>query len=139
MKFLQPLTDKFAISLSALCAVHCLALPVLVVLVPSLASLPMNNEAFHLWMVIAVIPTSIFALTMGCKQHKQHNLLYVGLAGLSFLIFAVAFGESFLGETLEKVFTLIGASIIAFGHFKNYRLCQAKDECACPTEAETQG
>ena len=52
----QIVTDKAAIGLSLLCAIHCLAFPLLVVLVPSLVALPLHNESFHFWMVVAVIP-----------------------------------------------------------------------------------
>lgn len=128
----QTFTDKTAIGLSLLCTFHCLALPLIILSVPSLTALGLKNEAFHLWMVIAVIPLSIYALTLGCKQHKKYHLLKLGLIGLSFLISAVVLGESFLGEVWEKILTTTGAVIIAYGHYKNYRLCQAKESCVCP-------
>ena len=129
---LQEFSDKAAISLSLLCAVHCLALPVFLILFPSMASLGLNNEALHFWVMLAVIPTSVYALTLGCKQHKRMHLLVVGLIGLIFLLFAVSIPASLLGETGEKVFTLLGSGLIAFGHFRNYRLCQHSQSCACP-------
>ncbi len=124
MRKLQLFTDKAAIGLSLLCAAHCLALPLLLVLVPSLTALQLDNEAFHMWMVFAVIPTSTYALTIGCKQHKRYRLLILGLLGLSCLILAVALGEALLGEIGEKALTVVGAGFIAYGHYKNYRLCQ---------------
>ena len=131
MKDIQILTDKTAIGLSLLCAVHCLAFPLMLVLFPNLAALGLHNEAFHLWMVLIVIPTSAYALTLGCKKHKKFNVLTMGLIGLSFLIAALVLGESLIGEMGEKILTLMGAAIISFGHFKNYRLCQAKAPCEC--------
>ena len=131
MKNYQTLTDKAAIGLSVICTLHCLAFPIILIVFPSVAALGLNNEIFHLWMVMAVIPTSAYALTLGCKQHRKYQLLAVGLTGLVFLISAVAFGESFLGETWEKVLTTIGAGIITFGHYKNYRLCQNNNRCEC--------
>lgn len=133
MKSLQPLTDKTAIGLSFLCVIHCLAIPLLIIAVPSIAALQLDNEAFHIWMVIAVLPTSIYALLAGCKQHKNYYLLWVGLTGLSCLLAALIFGEFFLGEAGEKVLTTIGAFIIAYGHFKNYRYCQEAKDCNCST------
>jgi len=38
-------------------------------------------------------------------------------------------GHDLLGEGLEKVFTVIGAAIIATAHIWNYRLCQKQDLC----------
>lgn len=51
--------DKFAIGLSAMCAIHCLAVPVLLVLLPSAAALGLGNEQFHFWMLVAVLPSSL--------------------------------------------------------------------------------
>ena len=132
----QAFTDKTAMSLSLLCAIHCLASPLIIVMLPSLAALPLDGEAFHVWMVLAVIPTSIYALTMGCKQHKRYRLLIMGLVGLLFLLSAVLTGEAIIGEFWEKTLTVTGAAIIAFGHYWNYRLCRHEDYCACPEHSD---
>ena len=132
MKLLSISTDKLAVSLSALCVFHCLALPALLVLLPSLAALPIHHESFHMWMVIAVIPTSIYALTLGCKKHNKLSVFIYGLVGLSCLIAAVLLGESYIGEAGEKALTVIGAAIIAFSHWKNFQLCQKHSQCPCP-------
>ena len=137
MKNLQIFTDKAAIGLSLLCAMHCLAFPLIIVLLPSLAALQLNDEAFHLWMVLAVIPTSVYALTMGCKQHKRYRLLILGVLGLACLISAVVLGETLHSESMEKILTSIGAGIIAYGHYRNYRLCQYQRNCVCPEGQDT--
>ncbi len=132
MKALQTLSDKTAIGLSLLCSLHCLALPIVLVVFPSMAALQLDNEKFHLWMIVAVIPTSIYALTLGCKQHKQSHVLAVGAMGLLFLLLAIVIDERLLGEVGERMFTLIGAGFIALGHYRNYRLCQQHaDNCKC--------
>ncbi len=132
----QAFTDKMAISLSLLCALHCLVSPLIIVMLPSLAALQFDGEAFHVWMVLAVIPTSVYALTMGCKQHKRYRLLIMGLVGLLFLLSALLPGEGNIGEFWEKALTVIGAAIIALGHYRNYRLCRHEDYCACPVHSE---
>lgn len=131
METTQKITDKLSISLSLLCAVHCLAVPVMLALLPSMAALQLENEAFHYWMLLAVIPTSIYSLTMGCKRHKHFRLLIVGGTGLALLVLAVMLGEEIIGESGEKILTVIGASLVAAGHFWNFRLCRHLD-CACP-------
>ncbi|MDA0237950.1 MAG: MerC domain-containing protein [Proteobacteria bacterium] len=130
MRSIQAITDRTSIGLSLVCAVHCLFVPVLLVAVPSLASLPLDNEAFHAWMLVAVLPISIFALTLGCKKHKQYKILALGLLGLSSLVSALLF-ESLVGETGEKLLTLLGAGLIAWGHLTNFRLCQQHDKPTC--------
>ena len=122
---IENVTDKMAITLSIACAIHCLALPLLLLLLPSFMVLQLNNEAFHTWMVIIVIPTSVYALFMGCKQHKRYKLLFIGFLGLILLVLALSIGN----EYWEKVLTLVGSAVIAGGHYFNYRLCQQYPLC----------
>jgi hypothetical protein len=124
MKNIQILTDKFAISLSVLCAVHCLILPFLLVALPSLTAVNLQNEAFHLWMLAAVIPISIYALSMGCKKHQRYRLLIWGLLGLSLMIIALFFGHDIAGEYGEKGFTLLGALLVVISHWGNFKRCK---------------
>lgn len=133
---IQTTSDRAAISLSALCAFHCLILPLLAVLIPSFAALPLQDEAFHIWMVVAVVPISFFALTMGCKKHKNLSMLLIGAVGLIILSVAAFFAHDLLGEELEKVFTLVGALIIAIAHIWNYRLCQHQYLCTCHKQGD---
>jgi len=127
MKNLQTFADKASISLSFLCAVHCLAMPLLVTLLPALVALPMADEAFHKWMLFGVIPISSAALFMGCKKHKRYRVLITGFIGLAILTAAALIGHDVLGEIGEKALTVIGAAVLAIGHFWNYRACQ--DNC----------
>ncbi len=124
MNTLQALGDKTAISLSVLCTIHCLALPLLVVYLPTIGALNLSDEAFHQWMVIAVIPISLFALTLGCKQHQSRNVFVLISSGLGLLLAAALFGHDLLGEAGEKALTVLAASLIAAGHLLNHRLCQ---------------
>ena len=119
------LLDKAAIGLSALCAIHCLLLPVALVVLPSLAVLPFDDEHFHQLLVVVVLPTSLFALGMGCRRHHQWRIFAWGGAGLLVLTLAALLGHEILGEHLEKVVTLTGTSLVAAGHFMNYRRCRA--------------
>ena len=129
MSNIQSTSDKLAISLSILCTLHCLILPLLVVLLPSIAALPLQDEVFHIWMVIAVVPISIYALTMGCKKHRQYLMLLIGAVGLLILSVVAFLGHDLLGEVIEKVFTLLGAFTIAIAHVWNFRLCRQHGIC----------
>ena len=130
MRSIQALTDQTSIGLSLVCAIHCLFVPVLLVALPSLASLPLESEMFHVWMVVAVLPISIFALTLGCKKHKRYKIIFLGALGLVSLISALLL-ESLVGEIGEKLLTLLGAGLIAWGHFTNFKLCQQQDNPDC--------
>ena len=122
---IENVTDKMAMTLSIACAFHCLILPFILLLLPSFMILELNHEAFHTGMVIMVIPTSVYALFMGCKQHKRYRLLFIGFLGLTLLVTAVLIGN----EYWEKTLTLVGSVVIAGGHYWNYRLCQQHTHC----------
>jgi len=127
----QTIFDKGAIALSVVCAVHCLALPVLAVMTPAIMGYFITDESFHRWLAFVVIPFSLIALTMGCRHHKNFTVAMLGVSGLLVLVFAAAFGHDLLGETGEKVATLFGAGLIAIAHYRNYRLCQQQRSCDC--------
>ena len=135
MKSAQAFTDKFSIGLSMLCAIHCLFLPFILVLLPSIAAMQLEHETFHKWMVYAVLPTSLYALTAGCKKHKQYQLLLLGGAGLTLMVLAISLGHDTLGEVGEKILTVSGAILVAAGHFLNFKLCKKHNACVC-TEKE---
>ncbi len=71
MKIINSTLDKSALTLSALCLAHCLALPIITVILPSMIATAVSEEFFHSLMVMCVLPISILALAMGCKKHKK--------------------------------------------------------------------
>lgn len=131
MNFNTQFIDKIAMSISGLCVAHCLIFPIIIMLVPSLSVLGLTSESFHFWMIVTVIPSSIYALALGCKKHAKTSTFALGIVGLSCLLFAFLQGANLLGEQGEKALTVIGAIIIACAHVKNFTLCQQHDNCAC--------
>lgn len=133
MKNLQAIADKAAISLSFLCTLHCLALPILMLSVPTVTAMGLAGEEFHRWLLLVVVPTSLVALSMGCKKHNNLKVMAAGLVGLTILIAAAVVGHDLFGELGEKALTVAGALAVAVGHYFNHRLCQTHDDCHCHT------
>ena len=124
---IQQISDKAAIGLSALCLVHCIFLPFLLVLIPPVSGLmALDDEAFHVWLLFAVVPISIFALMMGYFHHRNRRVFLIGAVGLALLTFAALAGHDILGESGEVVLTVIGSLIIAFSHLRNFYLRRGK-------------
>jgi hypothetical protein len=123
----QSKLDKVSIGISSLCVVHCLFLPVAVILFPSIGLQIIADEAFHQMLVVVVLLTSLSALFMGCRRHKAWKVLGWGIGGLVLLFAAIIFGHDF-GEVFEKVLTVLGSAMVIFGHIQNFRLCK-KIEC----------
>lgn len=122
---IQLTADKSAIALSALCLVHCLILPAAAILMPTLLALPFEDKLFHRVLLVGVIPISAFALLSGCQKHRTWSLLAWGISGLVILVFAGLFGHDLLGETGERIATVIGSACLTICHYKNYRLCRS--------------
>ena len=123
-----PTLDKFAVSTSAFCALHCLFLPFLLGVFPALGASIFGQDSFHTLLLWLVIPLSVLALLMGCQKHKRGLVALTGLAGVSVIIVAASMGHEGLGEMGERLTTLIGAILIATGHICNYVFCR-RVEC----------
>lgn len=122
--------DKAAIGFSVACAVHCLLLPLALIALPALAARGLGDAHFHQWMVVAVLPTSLLALSLGCRRHRQAWVLVPGLLGLLALGVAAGAGHQLLGESWEKLLSMLGAALLCFAHVRNYRLCAPKQCCS---------
>lgn len=123
--------DRFAIGVSALCVLHCLVTPLLILALPSLASSIIAGESLHIWLVYAVIPSSVFALTLGCKQHKRRLFMVLGGIGLVSLLLGVNVEALGLDHHWEQIFTIAGASLVALAHALNFRQCRLARDCCC--------
>lgn len=114
----QRLFDSLAISASTVCLVHCLVLPLLLVLVPTLAAFLTIPESFHLWALAFAVPTSLLALGLGYRRHHQAAPGLIALAGLGFLAAGVFLAPS---EILEMLITVLGSTLLSVGHVLNWR------------------
>ena len=120
--------DKIAVSTSAMCALHCMCLPLLLGFFPAVGATFFGEESFHVLLLWCVIPLSIISLSIGCRKHNDKFVATLGVVGLTLLSFVAFFGHEILGEDGERVGTLLGAIIIAGGHMRNYALCR-RVEC----------
>jgi len=126
---LQKISDNTAITLSIMCAAHCLVLPLLLIFIPSIFLTQMiNNEIFHQLMIFTAIAISPFALFIGYSKHKNHTPSLFGSFGLLLLVTAVSFNHETLGNYGETILTVLGSSILIFGHIKNQLLL--KNQCS---------
>ena len=135
MKIVSTAIDKAAISLSLVCAVHCLLLPIALVMLPALAASMVGDQRFHQWMLVAVLPTSLFALTLGCQRHRNITVMAMGVPGLAMLTLAALVGHEWLGDSGEKIAMLLGASLIVLGHLRNHALCKQL-QCGCAVKGD---
>tara|TARA_B110000438_G_C15739660_1_gene617868 strand:- start:648 stop:1136 length:489 start_codon:yes stop_codon:yes gene_type:complete len=147
--------DHLAIGMATVCAVHCLLTPVLLVLLPIVATSFFVHEDFHLWMLLLVLPTTGFAMFMGCRKHKDKWVAALSAVGLSLLIFALIHERQYAAahdgveatcvhscsscsrDLSEEPLPLnagawintIGGLFLAGAHVRNFRLCR-KSQCS---------
>ena len=91
---------------------------------PALGATILGAEKFHEMLLWAVVPMTAISLGIGCKKHKSVSTVLLGIVGLAVLIVTAMLGHDGLSETSERILTLIGATIIAIAHIRNYQLCR---------------
>jgi len=121
--------DTAAVVLSGVCMLHCLALPIALTILPIVNVSLLDESTFHLIMMAVILPISIIALSIGCRQHKDKLTLVLGSTGLALLTITALFGHDLLGLAGERIVTSIGGLILAAAHIQNYRCCR-NDDCA---------
>ena len=92
-------SDKLSICLSVCCILHCIALPFLILLIPSVASLWINDESVHVLLVLLAIPISLFAMSMSLRKHHNYKCIALAVIGLALLVLAIFMHDiGFSGE-----------------------------------------
>ena len=82
-------SDKLSICLSLCCILHCIALPVIILMIPSFASLWINNEKVHVVLVLFAVPISLFAMAKSLRVHHNYKCISLAVIGLSLLVGAI--------------------------------------------------
>ncbi len=133
--------DRFAIALSSLCAIHCVAFPIAASVTPLLMSTIDHGNAvhefwFHQFILIFIIPVSIFALITGFRCHKKHLPILLGGLGLTILVIVAIFAEQLITQQIishagETILTVIGGIIHASGHVTNALATKASHTSCC--------
>ncbi|MFZ5444542.1 MAG: MerC domain-containing protein [Myxococcota bacterium] len=103
--------------LSAVCAVHCVSMPLFVTLAPAAASV---LGGAHPVLLVLVIGVALWAFVPGYRCHRSRSVLLLAFVGVTFLgIAAFAFEDSLAAET---ALSLIGASVMMAAHWLNRKL-----------------
>lgn len=115
--------DGMAVILSGTCMLHCLVLPLLVTLFPIVQGSLLEEKYFHLIMLVFILPTSLIALTVGCRRHRDTLTIGLGTVGLTTLGITAFWGHELFGLSGERVVTTIGGFVLAAAHIQNFRCC----------------
>ncbi|MEK2645329.1 MerC domain-containing protein [Bdellovibrio sp. BCCA] len=114
--------DKLGIFLSSLCAIHCLATPLLVLALPVLGDF-FHQGWVHISMAIFVIPVGIFAFWSGYKHHRQTKVFALGVLGLLMVGGASVAPHSWVEFFEYDIVTIFGGLFLVTAHVLNRRAC----------------
>lgn len=109
--------DRWAIGLSGLCLVHCIASAVLVTLLASAGGLLVDPLVHEIGMVIA-LALGVVGLGRGLMQHGFMLPVSIGGLGLGMMAGALTLGH---GTGEELLYSVVGVLILALGHDLNRR------------------
>ena len=121
----MPYLDRIGVFLSATCLLHCLTLPVMLTIAPMTQTGLLDEQTFHLVLLWFILPVSLIALGIGCRQHKDLLILVLGGTGLCLLLFAGLVGHTVLSPSAERAVTIVAGLILAAAHLRNFKICRA--------------
>jgi hypothetical protein len=115
-------TDRAGIVLAGVCAVHCLATPLAVALLPMTAAL-LEHPGLELPLVLLSIGTSALALARGCAvAHRRWSPLALFGLGAGLLLFGRDLEESL--PAAARALVAAGAAAIIGAHIMNLIWCR---------------
>ena len=115
--------DMYAVGLSTLCLLHCVALPVLVAFLP-VAAQAAQSELVHQLLVVAAVPVSLRVLWKTRPLNDNRRFAAGVFAGLGLLLLA-AFVEAV--SSYEEPITIAGAVLLASAHLWHWLRRCGKD------------
>ena len=126
---MQKIIDNLGITISAVCAIHCVFLPVIFIIAPY--SFLASHE-FHEALIYFIIPSALVAFVLGCRKHGDKLVAIMGATGVLLLIIALSIhtilhAEQHSEEFLGLVITISGSVLLVFSHLRNRKLCMKED------------
>lgn len=109
--------DATGVTLSSLCLVHCLGLPLITVVFPAVGAFS-EAEWVHKVLVLAALPVSGLAILQSWGKHHAAVFIVLATTGLVQLVSA-AFLEPL--HNYEKPLTVIGAIMLASAHIFRWK------------------
>ena len=114
--------DWFGFWLSALCAVHCIVMPFVLVFFPVMSWIHWSR----IMDVIVLGVAAVFGLggcLLGLRHHRDAGPLCLVLVGLA-LNTTGRFAAPHLGPFLAQTLVIAGPMLMAYGLWRDWRLCK---------------
>lgn len=108
--------DRIGLTLSVLCAVHCVGTLVLVAGLGLGGSVLLNPAIHRVGLALAMLVAGV-AIGLGALRHRRPAPFVIAMMGLTFMGGALAAPR----EAEEAVLTIIGVVLVACAHVLNVR------------------
>ena len=129
MKVAGGFIDIVGQALSLLCIVHCAAMPLVLAAVPTFAGV---FGRAHPVLLILVFATALWSFVPGYRHHRNLSVLLLGIAGVALLAMGTLPSNSLATET---AFSVSGAGLMLFAHWKNRTAHRHCDHCEAEAKA----
>lgn len=110
--------DRFGISVSGICAIHCLLFPILISTLPLWSVASVIHEWAHPLFILLLAPAVFFASR---RSHFDKTITLILVSGFLFVLAGWGLGHFWLGHLFEISMTLFGSGMLIAGHWFNYR------------------
>jgi len=119
------LADLTGIVLSFTCLLHCLALPLLLLLAPALSRWIALPEGVHAAILLLALPAAAIAMRDGWRRYRRLAPTLLAVSGLGLLALGLSAHEGWIAaadpEAADRLLTSIGALTLAAAHLVNWR------------------
>lgn len=116
------LADVLGMATSALCLVHCLAMPVLLALLPAVGWA--GDERMHALLVGVALLAALVSMVPGYATHRRKGVLLAGGTGLACLAIAAFVIGPRYGHGWETAASVAGAALLGWAHLRNRVCCR---------------
>ena len=129
---MQKIIDNLGITISSLCAIHCLLLPAIFLIAPYSF---IESHEFHETLIYFFLPCALIAFVLGCRKHGDIRVAIMGAIGIVLLASAVILHETLHSDQhsdslISVLITVMGSVMLIFSHIRNRKLCAQHDyEC----------
>ncbi len=124
------LWDNLGIGASTICLIHCMILPVMLVVFPTVTLAWLADDSMHVPLLAALIlPAAIAAIT-GFLAHKHLSTAVIMAFGLGAVTLGTFAQQVGLPHSLEIPVMVLGSLTLIGAHWANRKLCQTCPSCA---------
>ena len=109
--------DRLGMCACFICMVHCLAVPLLLIIGLESALAWVEQEWIEHTLLFSSLVIGLMAFWGGFRKHKQHYIPILFVAGFLLLLN----GEGVVNTTLGIILSVSGASLIAYAHIQNLK------------------